>query len=87
MPILYIITGSNGAGKSSVGPDFMKYNTMLTMEKLNMTMNNLPDSFTIGELIDQLIFIEKVDEGFQQSEKGNIISNEDVKLIIDRWSQ
>lgn len=60
---------------------------MLTMEKLNMTMNNLPDSFTIGELIDQLIFIEKVDEGFQQSEKGNIISNEDVKLIIDRWSQ
>lgn len=60
---------------------------MLTKEKLNKTMNNLPDSFTIDELIDQLIFIEKLDEGFQQSEKGNIISNEDVKLIIDRWSQ
>jgi Zn-dependent alcohol dehydrogenase len=60
---------------------------MLTKEKLTKTIDSLPDSFTIDELIDQLIFIEKVEEGFQQSEEGKVVSNEDVKLMIDKWSK
>jgi hypothetical protein len=60
---------------------------MLTKEKLSKTVNELPDSFTIDELIDQLIFIEKVEEGIKQSESGKIVSNEDVKLMIDKWSR
>ncbi|MDZ7719697.1 MAG: hypothetical protein U5K72_12840 [Balneolaceae bacterium] len=38
---------------------------MLTKNKVKKTIENLPDSFTIDELIDQLIFIEKVEEGIQ----------------------
>ena len=60
---------------------------MITKEKLNKTLRNLPDSFTIDELIDQLIFIEKVEEGIRQSVQGKVISNEDVKQIIDKWSK
>jgi len=60
---------------------------MLTKEKLNRTIKNLPDSFTIDELIDQLIFMEKVEEGFNQSEENKVITNEDVKAMIDKWSQ
>jgi len=60
---------------------------MLTKEILNKTINTLPDSFTIDELIDQLIFIEKVEEGLKQSYEGKVISNEDVKLMIDKWSK
>jgi len=60
---------------------------MLTKEKLNKTIKNLPDSFTIDELIDQLIFVEKIEEGYQQSEEGKVVSNEDLKLIIDKWSK
>jgi predicted transcriptional regulator len=60
---------------------------MITKEKLNRTINSLPESFTIDELIDQLIFIEKVEEGYQQSEEGKVISNEDVKSMIDKWSK
>jgi hypothetical protein len=60
---------------------------MLTKDKVNKSIKNLPDSFTIDDLIDQLIFMEKVEEGFQQSEEGRVISNEDVKSIIDKWSK
>ena len=60
---------------------------MLTKEKLTKTINNLPDSFTIDELIEQLIFIEKIEDGYQQSEEGKVISNEDVKSMIDKWSK
>lgn len=59
---------------------------MLTKDKLKRTMANLPDSFTIDELIEQLIFIEKVEEGLKQSEDGKTIANEVVKSIIEKWS-
>ena len=60
---------------------------MLTKEKVNKTINNLPDKFTIDELIDRLIFMEKIEEGIQQSEEGKVVSNEDLKIIIDKWSK
>ena len=60
---------------------------MLTKDQLNNTIKTLPDSFTIDQLIEQLIFMEKVEEGYQQSEAGKVISNEDVKLMIDKWSK
>jgi predicted transcriptional regulator len=60
---------------------------MLTKDKLKRSITNLPDTFTIDELIDQLIFMEKVEDGLAQSESGKVVSNEDVKLIIDKWSQ
>lgn len=60
---------------------------LLTKEKINNTIKTLPDSFTVDELIEQLIFMEKVEEGFKQSEEGKVISNEDVKIMIDQWSK
>jgi hypothetical protein len=64
-----------------------KKGIMLTKERLNKTINHLPDSFTIDELIDKLIFIEKVEDGIKQSDEGKVISNEDIKAMIDKWSK
>ncbi len=60
---------------------------MLTKDKLRQSINKLPDSFTIDELIDQLIFIEKVEEGLEQSKEKKVLSNENVKKIIEKWSK
>jgi len=46
---------------------------MLTKNTVRQSIDNLPDSFTIDELIDQLIFIEKVEEGIKQSDVGKTI--------------
>lgn len=60
---------------------------MLTKERLNTTLEQMPDSFSIDELIDHLIFIEKVEEGLQQSKEGKVVSNEDVQQMIKKWSE
>lgn len=60
---------------------------MLTKEIVNKSIKNLPDSFTIDELIDLLIFMEKVEEGYQESEEGQVVSNEDVQFMLDKWSK
>ena len=60
---------------------------MLTKNKVKKSIENLPDSFTIDELIDQLIFIEKIEDGIKQSEEGKVVSNDDIKNLIDKWSR
>jgi hypothetical protein len=60
---------------------------MLTKEKVNRTINNLPEKITIDELIDRLIFMEKIEEGSHQSGEGKVVSDEDLKVIIDKWSK
>jgi predicted transcriptional regulator len=60
---------------------------MLTKDRLHTTLEQMPDSFSIDELIDQLIFIEKVEDGLKQSEEGKVVSNEDVQQMINKWSR
>ncbi len=57
---------------------------MLSKENVLKSIEALPDSFTIDQLIDQLLFIEKVQEGLKQSEEGKLISNEDIKEMIEK---
>jgi hypothetical protein len=59
---------------------------IITKNTVRQSIDNLPDSFTIDELIEQLIFVEKVEEGIKQSDEGKIISNDDVKNMIEKWS-
>ena len=60
---------------------------MLTRDKVINSIKDLPDSFTIDELIDRLIFIEKVEQGLKQSEEGKVIPHEEVGKIIEKWSK
>lgn len=59
---------------------------MLTKNTVRQSIDNLTDSFTIDELIEQLIFVEKLEEGIKQSDEGKTISNDDVKRMIEKWS-
>jgi len=59
---------------------------MLTKEIIKKAIDKLPNSFSIDELIEKLIFIEKVEKGLQQSQTGNTLSNQDVKDLIAKWS-
>lgn len=59
---------------------------MLTKNTVLQSIDNLSDSFTIDELIEQLILIEKVEKGIKQSNDGKTISNDNVKSMIERWS-
>lgn len=60
---------------------------MLTKEKVKQSIEKLPDTFTIDDLVEQLIFIEKVEEGIKQSNAGDVVSDEELNDIIDKWSK
>lgn len=58
---------------------------MLTKAKLKEQIENFPDEFSLDELIERLLFIEKVEFGLQQSENGETISEAELENEIGKW--
>ncbi|MEY4876720.1 MAG: hypothetical protein RL708_1869 [Bacteroidota bacterium] len=55
---------------------------MLTKGLVKKTMDKLPLSFTLDELIDELIFVEKVEKGIAQSENNQTNSKQEAKAKL-----
>jgi len=58
---------------------------MLTKTKLIEQIEKFPEGFSIDELVERLILIEKVELGLKQSENGEIISDSDLDKEIEQW--
>ncbi len=48
---------------------------MLTKDNVIRTISKFPDIFTLDELVDKLIFMDKVERGLEQSLTDKVISN------------
>ncbi len=54
-------------------------------DKILETVNDLPSEFELEELIEKLIFIEKVEKGLAQLDTDEIKTHEAVKQIVKTW--
>ena len=48
-------------------------------------LDQLPDHFTVDELFDRLLLIEKVESGLNQSNKGKTLSTQEARKKLDKW--
>ena len=58
---------------------------MLTKTNLIKQIDKLPEEFSIDELVERLILIEKIERGLDQSEKGEVISESEFDKEIEKW--
>ena len=58
---------------------------MLTRNKLREQIDKLPEEFSIDELVERLIIIEKTENGMNQSERGEILSDEELDNEVEKW--
>ena len=58
---------------------------MLAKSQIFETIEQLPESVSLDELIDKLIFIEKVNIGLAQSENGMISSESEARRKLSKW--
>ncbi len=49
------------------------------------SISNLPDEFSIDEIIERLIIIEKIDKGRQDVNDGKINTEEQAKEKLSKW--
>ncbi len=52
---------------------------MLFKEKVLETIQSLPEEFSIDELVDRLILLEKINIGLAQAEAGKTISQKEAQ--------
>ena len=58
---------------------------MITKEKLKKHIENFPEEMSIDELIDRLVFVEKLENRISQSKNGETTSYEELKLEMEKW--
>jgi predicted transcriptional regulator len=58
---------------------------MITKTQLISTLEKLPENLTIDQVIDHIIFIEKVQKGLDDSENGRVYTNEEAKIKLRKW--
>lgn len=58
---------------------------MITKTKVKETLENFPEEFSIDDLMERLIILDKVEKGRRQSASGDVISEEDLDNEINKW--
>lgn len=59
----------------------------MNRSKVLETLDQLPDEFSTEELIDRLLFVEKVEQGLRDAEEGKVISLDTAKERFQaKWS-
>ena len=58
---------------------------MLNKEQLIQTIKDLPESFTLDDLLDSLVVIQKVETGLEQSSSQQTLTTEQAKQKLNKW--
>jgi len=60
---------------------------MLSKSKLIGTLADLPEHFTLDELLDRIMLLHKIEVGLEQSQNGQVVSMSDAKTALSQWLQ
>ena len=58
---------------------------MITKEKLKKSISDFPEEFSIDDVIERLILIEKIELGNEQSLTGEVISDDKLEEEMTKW--
>ena len=58
---------------------------MISKKQLIQNLDKMPENLTIDQVIDQLIFLEKVQKGLNDSAEGRIKDKTQAKNELSKW--
>lgn len=58
---------------------------MLTKGKVRKTIDRLPDNFTVDQFIEELVVLNKIEEGLKDIEQGRVFTTDQVKKELKTW--
>lgn len=60
---------------------------MLTKNQVINSLKEMPEEFSIDELMDKLILLQKIENGLTQSKSNTIYSTNEAKELLKKWSK
>jgi len=58
---------------------------MISKNDLQRYIEDFPEELSIDELIDRLVFIDKLETRMKESENNEVMSDDDVKSEMKKW--
>lgn len=58
---------------------------MLTKDKVKKTIDRLPDNFTVDQLVEELVVLNKIEEGLKDIEDGRVFTTAQVNKELKTW--
>jgi len=58
---------------------------MIAKEKIQKTIQSLPDNLEIELVIEKLILLDKIEQGLKDVNEGNIFTGEQVREKLGKW--
>lgn len=58
---------------------------MTTKEKIINSIKNLPDTVDIDDILDQIMLIEKIEKAVDQSNKNQVVSDDELENRLGKW--
>jgi len=58
---------------------------MTTKDKVINGIKNLPDTVDIDDILDQIMLVEKIEKGVDQSNKNQVVSDDELDKRLGKW--
>lgn len=58
---------------------------MLIKEKVQNLISHMPDTFSIDDLVEKVILLQKIEQAQQQIKNGEFYTEEEIDKEIDSW--
>ena len=58
---------------------------MLTKENVLKYIHELPEQFSMDDLLDKILLLHKIETGLQQSKNDQVIPHNEVKEQLKKW--
>ncbi|MFN5319632.1 MAG: hypothetical protein ACK5CY_12395 [Bacteroidia bacterium] len=58
---------------------------MLQKRTVINTITKLPDQFSIDELVEKMILLDKIEKGIKEADSNQVISEEELDREIEKW--
>lgn len=58
---------------------------MLTKDKVKELVDHMPDTFSVDDIVGEIILLQKIEIARQQIENGEFLTEEELDKEIDQW--
>jgi predicted transcriptional regulator len=58
---------------------------MLTKDKVRKTIDRLPENFTVDQIVEELVILNRIEEGLKDIEEGRVFTTDQVKKELKTW--
>ena len=58
---------------------------MLTKDKVRKTIDRLPENFTVDQIVEKLVILNRIEEGLKDIEEGRVFTTDQVKKELKTW--